>query len=77
MKPVIENVLSTYGWSCIQLNNDYHIFNRKKIRAAIVKFTGDNYKIVDNSERKLMTGKGQIEKSLTTLLTTYFYCSPI
>lgn len=79
----LESVTSVYGWKSTK-NEDgtFTLSNRKDVPAVTVEFktkgrAKGSYVFLDQSGNKLMSGRGQLEKSVAKLLTQYYYASPL
>ena len=72
---VVSEIASKYGWSAKEVAGQLELFNRQGRLMCRLQFKGARYKFHGSGGNLLMTGNGQIEKSLVKLLTEYFYAS--
>ena len=73
----VSAVVAKYGWRAEKLpTGNYKLYNRNDKMVVNVLITGDKYKLTGAGDHRLMTGRGQLIKSLETLLTQFFYAMP-
>jgi len=80
MIPNIDTVLNKYGWKAEYIPGgarEIKIFNRKGNHAFTIKHWKLTYVFTDTGGNKILSGRGQLNKSLEKVLTQYYYCQPL
>jgi hypothetical protein len=74
----INAIANKYGWTAQEIAGNVHLFNRKGVDVATIKEKGAKYTIYHSStDLKIMSGRGQLGKSVEYLLSQYFFCQPL
>jgi hypothetical protein len=71
---VINDMLSQYGWKSKKTENGLELINRLgKVTSYVVDKGSGKYAITDTIGNKLLTGRGQLEKSIERVVKDYFF----
>lgn len=78
VNPEVKTVADKYGWDAkVNDKGNTELFNKNGKMVATIQTKGDKYTILDSGGEKLMTGRGQIGKSVEKLLNEHFYAKEV
>lgn len=73
----VNNAANKYGWFAIGTDENQTLCNKKGDAVATIHNRKGKYIVNDTGGNKLLSGSGQLEKSIDKLLTSYWYCKPV
>jgi len=69
----LSETVSAYGWNAKKEDGQIHLYNRKGNKVVLVLINGTKYAFLDTSGNRLMSGSGQLQKSVSGLLEDYYF----